>query len=281
MVRPSFVYGIGDRWLFPGITSFLKAADALPDTVDETRSSLIGAEELGRLMAGLAVRYHGGARTWNAVPPHMVATRDVCFLALHALGVDVPRATVPGRALRARALEAGLSEHQYDLIFNDHTYDPGDIWIEAEVTPAGTEHLPQDVLGWYRGQRTDTTLNHAPPDEGSRTEWRVSWHRWEPGSFRTPSRRGWEKNSVLPHHGPSVCASVEILIRFPVARHLARAIPAYIPRQRGKAAAVKALACCPTSNRVSREAWMAACWVAAMALSSSASVLAETVIRPV
>lgn len=161
VVRPSLVYGIGDRWLFPGIASFLEAVDALPDTVDDTRSSLIRAEELGRLIAGLAVHYRGETRTWNATPPHTVSTRDVCSLALHASGSDAPRTVIPGHALRARALDAGLSEHQYDLIFNEHTYDPGDVWAQAGITPTSTERLPREVLGWYRGQRVPTP--DSPP----------------------------------------------------------------------------------------------------------------------
>ena len=49
----------------------------------------------------------------------------------------------------------------------------------------------------------------------------------------------------------------------------------------GRAAAANAWACCPQSRRVSHEAWIAACSIAATARSSSSGSLALTATNPV
>ena len=53
------------------------------------------------------------------------------------------------------------------------------------------------------------------------------------------------------------------------------------PAAERSAAAVNAAACCPTRSRVSQDAWIAACLMAATGASSSSTVGAETAMRPV
>ena len=96
---------------------------------------------------------------------------------------------------------------------------------------------------------------HLGLQGGGRTE------RGEPGGSGSPLRCTQHSTTITGPGPAAVCGQTR--------------------RHSGRAAAVNAAACWPTSRRVSQDAWMAACSIAATPASSSSTDGAETEMRPV
>ncbi|MBO9556714.1 MULTISPECIES: NAD-dependent epimerase/dehydratase family protein [Cellulomonas] len=155
VVRPHLVVGVGDRHVVPPLARFVTTLGALPESADRTRCSVIGADDLGRLVAGLARHAVASSSTWNAVPPTSVTTTALCALATRALGDELPRARLDAETVRRRALAAGFTARQHDVVFGERTYDPGDVWEAARVAPPRTTTLGDHAVRWYREHASD------------------------------------------------------------------------------------------------------------------------------
>lgn len=149
VVRASLVYGAGDRWFVP---TLFKVFRTLGGTVEGSASllSVIDAESLGEVVAGLAATSEHYSGAFHAATPGPVSIKDLLyFISKHisplALSNSIPK---PEAALLMA--RAGLSPHQIGLITTDHWYEASELWQLAGVTSQGLQLARQDTVTWYR-----------------------------------------------------------------------------------------------------------------------------------
>lgn len=129
-LRAGFVHGTGDRWLLPGLVRILSTLGAWVDHGQSVLST-INVEDLGRLIAALAIRdlppeLRGGIL--HAADLEPMAVRCLAETAATELGLTLPTDSLTFTAALARAHQIGLTARQVDLVGRDHHYDSRSIW---------------------------------------------------------------------------------------------------------------------------------------------------------
>ncbi|MDQ8706881.1 NAD-dependent epimerase/dehydratase family protein [Streptomyces sp. LHD-70] len=150
VLRPHLIVGPGDRWVVPTIAQVLGRVPDWPAA--GAKSSLIGVEDLARLVAALVAEEPRQERgdVLHAAHPAPVRTRDLVLAVARLLGLPAPRGTLTlpeHRERLARELPA-LSGHQYALLTRDHWYDSARIWRRTRLEPGPG---PLEKLGAYAG----------------------------------------------------------------------------------------------------------------------------------
>ncbi|WP_158887120.1 NAD-dependent epimerase/dehydratase family protein [Amycolatopsis anabasis] len=154
VVRPHVVYGRGDRWVVPSLIRLRRLLDGWPET--SAQVSLIAAEELGRLLAGLAMvqaRSVPSQAILHATHPIPIPVATVFDLVGRAFGLDPPRRSVPiARARDVLADRGGAAAvRRLAMYTDDHVYDSERIWqiTGCRPGPGFPGDLPE-LVGWYR-----------------------------------------------------------------------------------------------------------------------------------
>lgn len=151
VVRPSLVYGVGDRWVVPSI---IRLTRQLGGEIDEGRSllSLVRVNDLATLIVRLAGEDLSRApgKIWHAsnIAPISVATildaiRPVLYPGLPGQSVSWASAVLTARA-------AGLSTRQIEFLGVDHWYEASEIWHHTRLTSPTGLSLDNEELTWYR-----------------------------------------------------------------------------------------------------------------------------------
>jgi nucleoside-diphosphate-sugar epimerase len=154
VLRPNLIYGSGDIWFVPTLLRLLRQVPAWIEG-GCARMSVVAAEDLGRVVASLALlpwEPTAGA-VFHVNHPEPVSvyalTRKVCG----QLGLPLPEHDLPvaaHRALTRRAVPE-LTDHQYSLLAQDHWYSGDRIWRKTGVTPARSPMAGMDrAAEWYR-----------------------------------------------------------------------------------------------------------------------------------
>lgn len=143
VVRPLFVYGRDDERFLPAVIRGLRR---LPFLVERGRAriSVIGVGDLGRAVADLALAETPPTGVYHATDGFPVRFADLATALRDALGVPVPRGSLPWPIARrvVRWLAPRLTgdvpasaEHRLFLIARDHHYDAERLWSAVGWRP--------------------------------------------------------------------------------------------------------------------------------------------------
>ncbi|MDP5225705.1 MULTISPECIES: NAD(P)-dependent oxidoreductase [Arthrobacter] len=137
VVRPNLVFGIGDRWVIPGIVRMMRAGRWPGD--GSARLSMIDVGALGRILASLALSDPLPGRAFHAAASGPTGVTELLAAVERELGTPRPRFEAGSEAPEAKAaLKAeGFSPHQVELVTQDH-------WYSVKALRAA---LPQVDLG--------------------------------------------------------------------------------------------------------------------------------------
>ncbi|GGQ76148.1 NAD-dependent epimerase/dehydratase family protein [Couchioplanes azureus] len=153
VLRPHLVYGPGDTWFVPTVLGLF---DRVPAWIDggAARASLVRVEDLGAVGAALALGAGAGAGggVFHVNHPEPVSVRTLVTSICARLGRPAPRDDLPARRhreLTRRALP-GLTDHQFELLAEDHYYESSRIWRWTGV-PAGAGFAAHvaEAADWY------------------------------------------------------------------------------------------------------------------------------------
>lgn len=138
VLRPFYTYGHGDRWFVPMLLRWLHRRPRLLLSGGTARQSVVAVEDLAQVVAS-AARWPGvfGGSPFHVCEPEPVRVRDALFALAGLFGLDPPRFSVSGTAVRSALRACGLRqpERRVELIANEHTYQSGRVWRTAATTP--------------------------------------------------------------------------------------------------------------------------------------------------
>lgn len=147
VVRPHFVYGIGDRWFVPGV---LRLAEDLGGLVASGTAlhSVIHIGDLGAALAALALKEGDlNSNVFHAAGAEPSSLREV-------LSAVAPHAAFMNRCLSDKEAETfshqrGLSSHQISLVSTEHTYTSTRLREEIGLDLGGGFRPSTEQLDWY------------------------------------------------------------------------------------------------------------------------------------
>jgi nucleoside-diphosphate-sugar epimerase len=142
VLRPSLVFGEGDRWVIPTITGLLLT---IPAWIGDGRAklSMIEVSDLAGLLLTLATRPGPStAAVYHANHPVPVTQRDLLTSVAIGLGLSPPdRGLAYDDYLeRLRAAPSAPTDRQVSMLAFDHWYESARIWTLAGRSPGS--HLP-------------------------------------------------------------------------------------------------------------------------------------------
>lgn len=149
VIRTNLVYGRGDRWFIPTV---VRAIRALGGTVDgcTTRLSVIGVENLGQLVAGMAASSRTHPGVFHAAESNPTSVLELLNL-INTHICHLPLASSMGLKEAEKMLAVtGLSRHQFNLLTEDHWYEAGDLWDLAQVAQRGLQLTENETVCWYQ-----------------------------------------------------------------------------------------------------------------------------------
>lgn len=153
VLRPSLVYGSGDRWFVPGVLRLLGALGGLVDG-GRARLSLIDVDSLARVLVAAAVAPGPMEGVYHANHPRPIRLRTLCASVVGLLGVPGWTGGDLGcEEARRRVVAAGGRRRHLDMLAQDHWFESSRIWSRTGCSPVGgfgrcfAAHAP-----WYREQ---------------------------------------------------------------------------------------------------------------------------------
>lgn len=141
VLRPHLVYGVGDRWVIPGLTALLTHLGAAVDCASV--HSAVMADALAAATLGAALTGRDLAGAWHVNHPRPVRAADLTAAALGHL----PRVRVRLTPEQAGARLAGSLEatHHLSMLTEDHWFASERIWRLLDIDPG-----PDPVTGLAR-----------------------------------------------------------------------------------------------------------------------------------
>lgn len=152
VVRPSLIYGAGDRWFIPGTARMFKT---LGTTIEGGRAMLstIHVVDLGLLVAALAVTSSPAAGAFHAAYQTPVTLANL----LAAINQHIIPLGLEGSSSIVEAVHtlepAGFSPHQIRMLGQDHHYESEELWGLAGIQSTGFRLTPE-AQAWYRSRET-------------------------------------------------------------------------------------------------------------------------------
>lgn len=148
VVRPHMIFGAGDRWFVPTLTKIFQQLRGSIEGPD-CHLSLIDAQQLGQLVAGLATGSQPCQGAFHAASPSAIKLGSILqCIDKRITPLELDR-KVSRQDAASRMAALGLSDHQICLITEDHWYDAESVWAAANVKPSALR-LTDPVADWYK-----------------------------------------------------------------------------------------------------------------------------------
>ncbi|WP_316776374.1 NAD-dependent epimerase/dehydratase family protein [Streptomyces sasae] len=155
VLRPHLVYGVGDRWVVPGLLALLRQLGARPHGWGG-RQSMIDAGTLGRVLMAAALSptaLAGRVRFVNHPEPVPGSLLVSAVADLYGL---LPAAVsgIPAETASARVRADRTARHHLELLAADHWFADDRVWTDLGCDPGAgfAERLPR-YADWYRSRR--------------------------------------------------------------------------------------------------------------------------------
>ncbi|MFE9256584.1 NAD-dependent epimerase/dehydratase family protein [Streptomyces sp. NPDC006879] len=152
VLRPWLVVGPGDRWAVPGLAELLRRVPARWDG-GQARLSLVGVEDLARLIAAAVVVRTPVTGIHHAAHPQPVRAREVIEALAAQRVVPRPEGELAWRECveRLAASEGRMTEHHLGMFARDHHFRSDGIWRLLSVDPGpGPLTRLTEAAAWYR-----------------------------------------------------------------------------------------------------------------------------------
>lgn len=152
VIRPHFVFGIGDKWLVPGLIQLHRFLGGRIDG-GAAKVSIISSATLGRLVAKLpeVPRQLLSSRVLAACNREPVTVGTLLDAVSEECGASVPNASIPYEAALALARRHGVRERFVRMAGFDSWFSADELWDHA-----GRPHCPpvrqelKNSANWYR-----------------------------------------------------------------------------------------------------------------------------------
>jgi nucleoside-diphosphate-sugar epimerase len=138
VLRPFYTYGHGDRWFVPMLLGWLRRRPLFLVDGGRARQSVVAVEDLAAVVAAAARRPEAfGGSPFHVCEPEPVRIVDALLALSVMFGLDRPRISLPGTAVRGAMRLAGLrqQERRVELIAVEHTYRSDRVWRIAGAAP--------------------------------------------------------------------------------------------------------------------------------------------------
>lgn len=151
VVRPTLVYGRGDRWFIPGLIRLTQAVGGRINA-GEARISTINVETLARTITELVVRPPRDVQgsTYLASNPERVAVKSVLQECARSLAIDLPEREVSVDNALQVAAKLGISPHQISLVAFGNSLKADGTLRRIGVQGALHFRLSDEDSDWYR-----------------------------------------------------------------------------------------------------------------------------------
>ncbi len=162
VVRPLFVYGVGDTRFIPTVDAAVRRWRFVVSR-GAARISVIAVQDLARALVGLLDLSELPSEVLHATDGQPVVFRDLLQHLARELRTPAPRVSLPwplARALvriRPGRLGGGAgtrsAEHRLFLVSRDHFFDSQRLWrLLGTLPPAPFHEQFADSVAWYREQ---------------------------------------------------------------------------------------------------------------------------------
>lgn len=170
VLRPHLVYGVGDRWVVPGLAALLRTLDA-PAGRWPTRVSMVDVGSLAQVLlaAAFSDRPRLAGAAYHANHPDPV---DCAVLLEHVralLGARPPAEPVDLTRAAARVAADPRSRHVLAMLSTDHWFESSRIWNLTGCPPGPGFPGPfQECAPWYRALLGAADDDFTTPPPGPR-----------------------------------------------------------------------------------------------------------------
>lgn len=149
VLRPDMVFGRGDRWFIPALHRFTASIGGLVDG-GSTRMSMIHVEDLGEMVASVALSDEAETGAFNIAYDEPVSVRSIAqlFPVLPAFAGSLPG--VARDVAFERATQQGFTEHQFSLLTTDHWFNTERLARVTSPQRNRGPHTFQRDTDWYR-----------------------------------------------------------------------------------------------------------------------------------
>ncbi|MFI9824759.1 NAD-dependent epimerase/dehydratase family protein [Streptomyces sp. NPDC052013] len=150
VLRPHLVYGIGDRWVIPGLVGLLRELSATL-TGCAALQSMIDVDTLGRATVAAALSPSLGTGAHYVNHPDPVPATEL----LAAVSAQVERpgdgATIDVATASARPAGSPVARHHLGLLTVDHWFTDDAFWKTLDCSPGeGFARTFPQAAPWYR-----------------------------------------------------------------------------------------------------------------------------------
>ncbi|MGW0763016.1 NAD-dependent epimerase/dehydratase family protein [Streptomyces sp. NPDC002814] len=157
ILRPHLIYGPGDRWFIPTLARMLQHVPTWPDHTPP-HTSIIAVQDLARLITALTHHPPPPATTYHAADPHPLPINHLLTHLHHTLPLPPTHPTpLTQHRTQIQTHLPHLTDHQYNLLTQDHYYDTTRIWHHTQLHPGpGFTHRYTTSTPWYTHHLTHT-----------------------------------------------------------------------------------------------------------------------------
>lgn len=156
VLRPHLTVGPGDRWVIPAIHRLRTALGGWVQDARQAHQSVIGVDDLGRLVVGLGTARAGGLsrRIYHAAA-EPVTSGDLFDAVDHLMP---PPAIASGPPLTRVAAERrlstqGLPSHDLHILCSENWFAGEDAWADTGLRPTlGFRAAVHEAELWYRSR---------------------------------------------------------------------------------------------------------------------------------